>query len=92
MSIKRYAARRDNNERAIVDALEGVGATVVSISENGVPDLLVGWRGETYLIEVKGKRGKLTPPQEAFIGGWDGSPVRVVRSVNEALQAIGAIS
>lgn len=51
--IHRRAARRDENEAEIVTALEAVGASVTRISEDGVPDLLVGFRGRTYLLEIK---------------------------------------
>lgn len=64
MSIHRRAARRDPNEPEIVDALRSAGATVVPLSGPGLPDLLVGLAGRTYLLEVKqplgprgGKRG-----------------------------------
>lgn len=85
---RRLAAKRDTNERAIVDALRGVGASVVQLSDKGVPDLLVGFRGETLLMEVKGKRGKLTADQVEWHDGWRGQ-VAVVRSVDEALAVIG---
>lgn len=49
----RRAANRDASEAAIVAALRGVGASVTLLSQDGVPDLLVGWRGETFLLEVK---------------------------------------
>lgn len=53
MSIHRRAARRDSNEDAIVDALIAAGASVTRLSAEGVPDLLVGIAGQTYLLEVK---------------------------------------
>jgi hypothetical protein len=57
------AKRRDSNETPIVDALRGVGAAVTRLNEDGVPDLLVGFRGHTFLLEVKhplGPRGGFT--------------------------------
>lgn len=60
----RHAARRDENEPAIADALRAAGATVVYRNGKGEPDLDVGFRGENYKLEVKlplgprgGKRG-----------------------------------
>lgn len=53
MSIFRRAAGRDSNEAAIVDALVAAGASVTRLSAEGVPDLLVGIAGRTYLLEVK---------------------------------------
>lgn len=49
----RRAARRDDNEPEIVSALVAVGASVTLVSIDGVPDLLVGFQGRTYQLEVK---------------------------------------
>lgn len=57
MSIHRYNARRDDNEIAIVAALTAAGASVTHLSAPGVPDLLVGYRGASYLLEVKAPLG-----------------------------------
>lgn len=53
MSIHRRAVGRDSNEAEIVAALRAAGASVTPLSAEGVPDLLVGYRGATYLLEVK---------------------------------------
>ncbi len=90
MSIHRRAAKRDANEAEIKDALKAVGASVVTISAKGVPDLLVGYRGVNYLLETKGKRGKLTPDQVQFFEDWCGE-ASVVRTVEDALKVIGAV-
>lgn len=84
--------RVDQNQREIVDALITVGATVHDLSGvgGGCPDLLVGFRGENHLLELKFKRGKLNDKQVAWHDNWRGSAV-VVRNVTEALMAIGAI-
>lgn len=84
----RRAAKRDANERDIVDALRAVGASVEIVSGRGLPDLLVGWRGENLLMEIKGARGKLTKDQELWHVDWRGQVV-IVRSVEEALSLIG---
>lgn len=92
MSARRTAARRDKNEREIVDALTGVGASVQRLSDKGVPDLLVSHHGTLYLMEVKRpKQGRLTPEQIEWITNWD-SEVYVVTSDEEALRVIGVIS
>lgn len=91
MALKRYAAKRDKTESAIIIALRSVGATVVPISAAGVADLLVGFRDTTYLVECKSKRGKLTPAQVEFVERWNGSPVVIARTEDEALRGIGAI-
>ena len=88
------AKRTDANQSAIIAVLREVGATVVDLSAvgKGVPDLLVGHRGVTYLLEVKNVKGKnkTTPDQDVFYAWWRGAPVTIVRTADEALQAIGA--
>ena len=88
----RRAAKTDTNQKPIVAALRGVGATVRPLHAvgRGVPDLLVGFRGTNYLLEVKGRRGRLTADQVTFFDEWRGA-AQVVRSVDDALRVIGAI-
>lgn len=83
----RRRGKIDGNHTAIVAALRQVGASVVSLANlgKGVPDLLVGKSGRTWLVEVKQPGGKLTEDQQAFASSWRGSPVWVVRSVEDAL-------
>jgi hypothetical protein len=90
------AAKVDANQSEIVAALRGVGATVQPLHTvgKGCPDLAVGWRGQTFLIEVKDgakppSARKLTDEQVEWHGGWKGQ-VAVVKTVDEALVAIGA--
>lgn len=90
MSIHRTAAKRDGNEREIIDALKAVGASVQPLSAKGCPDLLVGYRGENILMEVKLPKGKLTDDEQVWHDGWRGQ-VAIVRTVDDALRAIGAI-
>ena len=96
MGLHSYANQRDDNEQEIVDALLAVGASVDRVDEPC--DLIVGYRGATFLLEVKlppGPRGgtshsRPTPKQVEFAGRHKGQYV-VVRSVEEALRAVGAI-
>lgn len=83
--------RTDSNQAEIVAALRQAGASVFSLHAvgRGVPDLLVGFRGNNYLLEVKSEKGKLTEDQEKWINNWRGH-VAIVRSVGEALKSIGA--
>lgn len=94
----RRAARTDGNQLAVVNLLRSVGATVAVTSHvgGGFPDLVVGWRGRVFFIEVKdGSKPPssrlLTPAEEAFKSQWDRcSPgtYRVVTSPKDALDAI----
>jgi len=89
------AARVDANQAEIVDALRKVGCTVQPLHAvgQGVPDLLVGYRGNNVLIEVKDgskppSARKLTPDQVKWHGDWRGH-VAVVSTVAEAIAAVG---
>ena len=87
-----YAKRTDANQRQIVDALRGVGAWVYVAHQPF--DLLVGFRGVLNLLEVKTDKGKLNKKQKAMIEEMklrSGCYALVVRSVDEALGAIGAV-
>ena len=90
MTIWRRAAKRDADEPAIVEALRRAGAVVWHLSRPF--DLLVGFSGRLVGLEVKGSRGRLTQEQEvdfAMIRSR-GLPVYVVRTPEDALQAVGA--
>ncbi len=91
MSLTRQAAKRDSNERPIIDALKAAGATVYQISENDLWDLIVGFRGDTYLVEVKQPGKGLRPGQEETFKTWSGGLIAIIHSVPEALQFVGAI-
>ena len=94
MTIARFAKKRDDNERGIIDALEHVGALVFQLDRP--VDLVVGYGRQWVLMEVKMPRAKLTPSQEEFFDAWSkhagcGLAV-VVRNASEALSAIGCES
>ena len=90
--MTRRRGRVDFNQPEIVQALRDVGAQVTSMADlgNGVSDLLVSFRGEWTVMEIKDGTGKLTPDERAWIEDAR-APVTVVRSVDDALRAIGAI-
>lgn len=88
-----FARKIDSNQAEIMAALRQVGATVHSLHRvgQGVPDLLVGFRGLNYLLEVKRpKGGKTTPQQDKFHTEWNGNS-QIVTSIDQSLKAIGAI-
>ncbi len=87
--------KKDDNQDEIVAALREAGASVAITSavHKGFPDLVVGFNGRTFLLEVKdgskvASAQKLTPDQVRFFADWKGHAV-VVRSVEDALAAIG---
>lgn len=91
----RRAAKIDDNQREIVDALEKIGCSVTSLAAvgKGCPDIIVGYLGSNYLLEIKdgskppSKRG-LTEDQEKWHLHWEGQ-VAVVKNVEEAIAAVG---
>jgi len=84
------AARVDQNQASIVKALRVAGATVQHLHKvgEGCPDLLVGFKCENYLMECKLVDTSLNDKQIKWHCEWRGH-VFVVRSVDEALDAIG---
>ena len=84
----------DANQTEIVRALRGLGASVQSLSSvgNGCPDLLVGYRGRNFLIEVKAEDGSLNNDQSEWIIHWKGPVPIIARSAREAVdQILGAV-
>lgn len=87
MSMPRYGAQRDVSERSIVDFLESFGFSVYRLDKP--VDLLCGFRGRNYLVEVKtGTKGYgkgLNANQQSFADDWRGSPVFTLHSVDDVL-------
>ena len=86
----RRAARVDANQDQIVSALRGAGAYVWII---GLPvDLLVGYKGHTFLVECKtDARKRLTDLQRDFFESWGGSTLARIDSPDAALRMIGVL-
>jgi hypothetical protein len=91
----RRAAKVDANQADIVAALRAIGASVTPLHAvgNGVPDLLVGFRRQTWLIEVKDgnkppSARRLTPDQQEWHASWRGGPVAIVEDAGAALAVI----
>ena len=86
--------RIDANQSLIVKELRAIGATVQSLADlgKGVPDLLVGWRGQNWLMEIKDwkqppSKRRLTPDEKKWHRSWNGQ-VHVVETFDEALKII----
>jgi len=86
MSIHRVNPRRDISEPQIVETLQKAGASVHRVSGKGIPDLLIGYRGKTYLAECKTGNRKLNKNQEAFFETWKGSEPMIFRSVYDVIE------
>ena len=80
----------DANQDQIVVALRAAGANVWIIS---LPvDLLVGYKGHTFLVEIKtGAKERLTSLQADFFESWGGGTLARVDSPDAALRMIGVL-
>jgi len=79
----------------IVKGLRQIGASVQSLATmgGGCPDLLVGYQGENYLMEIKDpdapkNKRDLTPDQVKWHAEWKGI-INVVETLDEAFRVIG---
>jgi len=92
----RQAARIDDNQTAIVKALQkmpGVSVCSTAAQHNGFPDIAVGFRQRNYFFEIKDpdkppSKQRLTPDQEKWHGNWTGQ-VDIITSVEQALVIMG---
>ena len=85
----RRAARVDSNQKAIVNAFRQCGFSVFHTHTigGGFPDIVAGYGGINYLIEIKDgslppSARKLTKPEETFHQNWRGQ-VCIINDVDE---------
>jgi hypothetical protein len=64
---------------------------VPRLTGKAIPDLLVGLKGENYLLEVKSDKGRARQGQVDWACEWRGRKPRLVKTTEGALRAIGAI-
>ena len=85
----RRAAKVDANQAEIVEALRGIGATVLLLHQvgQGCPDICVGWRYNNWLFEIKTSAGKMTKDETAWHLDWRGQ-VHVIRSFEDAVSLL----
>jgi Holliday junction resolvase len=88
----RKRGRIDENQPEIVRQLRACGVSVRSTANigSGFPDIVCGYRGRTYLFEIKQPGKKLTKDEERFHEDWRGH-VAVVRNFRDALKEMGAV-
>lgn len=81
-----FPKRIDQNQGEIVKVLRKMGASVQIISEvgKGCPDIICGYRGVNYLIEIKNGNKKLTECEQEFFDNWKGQAT-IIRSLDEAI-------
>ena len=92
----RRAAKTDANHSEVVKALRQIGCSVASLASVGcgIPDLVVGYRGVNWLLEVKDgskppSARKLTDDEAAFMAAWRGQ-YAVVETVEQAIAVVTA--
>jgi hypothetical protein len=93
----RMRSRVDANQAEIVAGLLYLGATVQHLHAvgHGCPDILVGFKGVNYLIEIKDgnkppSARKLTPDQERWHILWSGQKA-IATSAEEAVKIINGV-
>ena len=89
----RVAARSDQNQARIVQALRKAGASVIHLHQlgRGVPDILACFRGRNILMEIKRPGEKPNEKQIEFHSTWGGE-LHVVRTEEEAIAALNGDS
>lgn len=82
----RRAAKVDETHAGIRDALRKAGCSVFSCASvgGGVPDLVVGYRGFTALVECKTGSRAINERQSAFMNDWQGRAI-VARTPEQAV-------
>ena len=68
----RFDARRDANEREIIEALSWHGWSVTQINGTDQPDLFIAKDEVTIAVEVKRPGRKLSPGQQRWRDQWNG--------------------
>lgn len=90
----RRAARIDGNQNEIVKALRELGASVLITSQlKNCFDILVGFRGTTYIMEIKDgslppSKRMLTEGEQRFRDTWKGGTYHIVHNVEEAIHIL----
>jgi len=92
-TVSKYARKVDDNQSDIVAALRGAGQQVVLMHAvgGGFPDIIACRHGQAHFIEIKSPKGKLTPAQKVFFDEWRGPSINIVRSIDDALEAVGHV-
>lgn len=88
--------RTDANQKEIVKglrALPGVTVFCTHIVSDGFPDIIVGYEGRNYLIEIKDgnkppSARKLTKDEVKFHNEWTGQ-VDIAENLDQAMDIIG---
>jgi len=86
-----YKKRVDENQKTIIHTFIALGASVLNLSSvgRGCPDLLVGFKGKSVLVEIKrDAKATYTEFQIKFMQEWRGGAVSRIDSVDAAIRLI----
>lgn len=86
-----YKKRVDDNQKQLVHTFIALGASVLNLSTvgRGCPDLLIGYKGKSVLVEIKrNSKATFTDPQVKFMQDWRGGAVSRIDSVDAAIRLI----
>ena len=86
-----YKKRVDENQNQIIHTFIALGASVLNLSRvgQGCPDLLIGYKGISCLVEIKrDSKAAFTDPQVKFMQTWRGGAVSRIDSVDAAIRLI----
>lgn len=95
--MARLAGRTDANQTEIVTGLRksnlAISVAITSGLGGGFGDIVVGFRGKNYIIEIKDgskppSKRKLTKAEKDFHDGWRGQ-VDVAKSLDDVLAIVG---
>lgn len=96
--IPRLRSRVDDNQRDITQTLRQLNISVAITSKlgDGFPDLVLGYDGHNYLIELKDfkkpkSQKKLTDCEAQFLRVWQGQ-YAVCETLSDILKAIGYVA
>lgn len=94
MATNYHKVRKDTNHTAMVQLLRAHGATVIDCSPlKKAFDLLVIYKGNTYIMEVKSGKGKLSDGELECKAQVEkhGVKYHVIREFDQALELLGII-
>lgn len=86
-----YKKRVDENQNQIIHTFIALGASVLNLSRvgQGCPDLLIGYKNKSVLVEIKkDSKAVFTEPQLKFMQNWRGGAVCRIDSVDAAIRLI----
>ena len=86
----RYTPPDANQNEIVAELLKIPALSVIDLREvgNDCPDILIGYHGDNFLIEIKTAKGKVKPGQQRHYDEWPGQTA-IARSLDDVLMIIG---